>query len=855
MRFTSNLQPIGEEEFRDSVFLTKIRDPFALEYMHCQKFKMLPVQEKEYQKASGHCSYAFDKDFPWGTVLNEEGHERLVCRCQNMQCAHFKSCNPDFWVGDLYDLLENEVNAFLKYSSEDRGRRERQRYRRTIRTQELEEAYRHMMSAPMEGKTEEEKPDATAAQTVETEERAAEQPISVEISDDSVEDNLDDVAEEKLVLDDSTMPHIPKAEYLKVAPEQKPAIQAEGFGRFVHAEYEDVLNAGPQDRMLVNAGPGTGKTWTLIHKIAALVKDPDIEPENVLVLSFSRAAVEEIEKRLKEAERAGNLPPRWHAIDFSTLDSFATRMILYAMNNKPELLPKDYSLSGQDYDDRIETARAIVRKQQDILNSNVHVLIDEIQDLVGCRAKLVLDILHILDPECGFTLLGDACQSLYDYQAEKDQSVMSSAQFYDVLFKDFPDIGYYRFDENHRQCTMLRELITPYRDAILTGTPEQRRDMVYKIRAQIPDSLIDLNELDGGKNPFEYLLKSGSVAILTRSNGEALKISEFLKSSGILHRLGRPDSEEQLNDWIATVFTQYPNEMITWEQFRDAVNQMKPDLRAASVESCWKALTENVTGEETWYHVSTILNTILSRGKNRALFRYSHEDIGLTVSNIHRAKGKEYDTVLIPEYSLESLIIDETDPVNEHKVCYVACTRPKTALKTVKLKKTYVSRDRKSGRCFEGKHKPWKKGQRFLAYMEVGLPGDIDMLSLANERSQAYIRDELKVDDRIVLIKIMQEDGSARYSIRPEKNPELVIGYTSAAFIRELDRIERILSRRKHFDPVYYPSEMDNIVVTKKTSCIVAGDRKMEGMKYYGEAGIWYGFAVTGFAHTIMNRY
>lgn len=851
MRFTSNLQPIGEEEFRDSVFLTKIRDPFALDYMHRQNLKMLPVQEEEYRKASGHCSYAFDKDYPWGTELDEEGNERLVCKCQNMQCAHFKSCNPDFEIGDLYALLENEVNAFLKYSIEDWTRKEPQSSRKTIHTQELEKAYWQVLSALAEEKADEREMNAAVTQNAETEELIAEQPVS----DDFVEEIPEYVAEKELFLDASTMPHVLKEEYLKDADVQKPEEQAEGFGKFVHAEYDDILNAGPNERILVNAGPGTGKTWTLIHKIAALVMNPDIEPENILVLSFSRAAVEEIEKRLKEAEIAGTLTHRWHAIDFSTLDSFASRMILYAMINKPELLPKDYSLSGQGYDDRIETAREIIRKQQDILNSNVHVLIDEIQDLVGCRAKLVLDILHILDPECGFTLLGDACQSLYDYQAEKDQSVMSSAQFYEHLFDDFEDIGYYRFDENHRQCTMLRELITPYRDAILTGTPEQRRDMAYKIRTHISDSGIDLNELKGEKNPFDFLLKSGSVAILTRSNGEALKISEFLKSAGIVHRLGRPDSEEQLNDWIAAVFTQYPNEMINLEQFRDFVNKIKPDLRDASVESCWRALTENVTGEETWYHVSTILNTILSRGKNRALFRYSHEKISLTVSNIHRAKGKEYDTVLIPEYSLESLITDESDPVNEHKVCYVACTRPKNALKTVKLKKAYISRDKKSGRCFEGKYKPWKKGQRFLTYMEVGLPGDIDILSLANEQSQTYIRDELKEDDRIVLVKIMQKDGSARYSIRPEKKPGLVIGYTSAAFVRELDRIECILSRRRHYDPAYYPSEMDNIVVTKKTSCIVAGGRKMEGMKYYGEAGIWYGFAVSGFAHIIMNRY
>lgn len=887
LSFTSNLQPVGDDGYRGSAFLSKIRDPFALEYMHRQKYSMQPVQEEEYRKASLHCSYAFRGDYPWGTVRDAEGRESVVCRCLNMQCPLLKSCNPEFQPADLKVLLENETTAFLKYDSEGTLRRERQDRGSRVRVAELEEAYRRVMAAASDDYGEEQKKpaDQTAASAVAVTGKLSQEQGLLDMEGISAETGVpsepaapDLAAGRDLSGDPETYLPVPavrefleSAEGKSVKPDSEPEtdcsmspaaqmpdaaqLPAEGFSRFAKAAYEDVLNAGPEERMLINAGPGTGKTWTLIQKIGSLVRNPDIDPENVLVLSFSRAAVEEIEKRLKEAEREGNLPPRWHAIDFSTLDSFATRMILYAMNNRPDLLPEGYTLSGQGYDDRIETARNIIRKQPDILDSNVHVLIDEIQDLVGARAGLVLNILHVLDPDCGFTLLGDACQSLYDYQADRDTSVMTSALFYDYLFRDFPDIHYFRFDENHRQSGQLRELIAPFRDAILTGTPEQRRNVLYRIRSGIQSSMINLNRLEGKPNPFETLLKTGSVAILTRSNGEALKISEYLKSAGIRHRLGRPDSEEQLNDWIAAVFTQYSSEMITYEQFCEAVDRVKPDLRGAGVDSCWKALTENVKDEETWYHVSTVLSTVLSRGKNRALYRNGRDESGLTVSNIHRAKGREYDTVLLPESFLDSLITDESDPLNEFKVCYVACTRPKSTLKTVKLNKIYVYRVRKSGRCYESRPKLYKKNQRKLTYLETGLPGDIDLDTLAEERSQVYIRDELNAEDRLVLIKVMQEDGSARYSIRPEKKPELVLGYMSDAFTRELGRLESQLSGRKQYDPLYYPSEMDNIVVTKKTTCISAGERKREGVKYFGDAGIWYGFSAAGFAHVITNRY
>ena len=842
MAFRSNLQPVGDEEFRDSVFLTKIRDAFALDYMHRQKFKMLPVQEEEYQKASSHCSYAFDKDYPWGTILDENGNEVLTCKCQNMQCSRFRTCNPDFELKDLKDLIENDISSYLKYI--DNLHRVRPESRQTVRTQELEEAYRKVLCAAEQIATE-----SYDIQTVHPEESSETGDVRKEEMRVVPEEEITEVlSEEDILLDDDPDSTASEKEKTDTVSLQKPEVPAEGFGRFVHAEYEDVLLAGPEERMLINAGPGTGKTWTLIHKLQALVK-AGVSPEKILVLSFSRAAVEEIEKRLKQAEQDGKLPARWHSIEFCTLDSFATRMILFAMKDDPSLLKPGYSLTEQGYDERIETARKILEKAPDFLEPNVHVLIDEIQDLVGCRAQLVLDILMGLSPECGFTLLGDACQSLYDYQAEFDSSILSSAQFYDRLFRDFPDIRYYRFDENHRQNEWLRELITPYRDAILTGTAEVRRDTVFKIRKETMKSFIDLNRLETGKNPFEHLLKSGSVAILTRSNGEALKISEYLKSAEINHRLGRPDSEEQMNDWIATVFTQYPDDSIKYDLFSEYVVKLKPDLRDAGVESCWKALIENVQKKDSWYEVRDLLNAVLRRGKNRALFRYATEESGLTVSNIHRAKGKEYDMVLVPEYLLDELIKSGKDLVNEHKVCYVACTRPRSSLKTIQLKKVYVSRDRKTGRCFEGKFKNGKKGQRYLACMEVGLSGDIDVMSLANEETQRYIRDVLKEEDRILLRREISGDR-VRYSIRPENEPERVLGYMSAGFSNEVARFKRFLSLWKgKIDSKYYPPGMDNIMVTKKTSCIVTGEKKQDGMRYYGDIGIWFGFSLTGFAH------
>jgi len=70
--------------------------------------------------------------------------------------------------------------------------------------------------------------------------------------------------------------------------------------------------------LLISAGPGTGKTRTLTHRVAYVIKEREVDPEQVLCVTFTNKAAEEMRKRLHglvgEAESRHVTVSTFHAL-------------------------------------------------------------------------------------------------------------------------------------------------------------------------------------------------------------------------------------------------------------------------------------------------------------------------------------------------------------------------------------------------------------------------------------------------------------------------------------------------------------------------------------------------------------
>lgn len=74
--------------------------------------------------------------------------------------------------------------------------------------------------------------------------------------------------------------------------------------------------------MLLAAGPGSGKTFTITERIRYLIEEYKVEPSEILVITFTKAAAAEMEQRFSKAVKEHNYPVNFgtfHAVFFHIL--------------------------------------------------------------------------------------------------------------------------------------------------------------------------------------------------------------------------------------------------------------------------------------------------------------------------------------------------------------------------------------------------------------------------------------------------------------------------------------------------------------------------------------------------------
>ena len=596
-----------------------------------------------------------------------------------------------------------------------------------------------------------------------------------------------------------------------------------GFDKaFQTCEQNDIITAPVEQNTFVNAGPGTGKTYTLIQKINYLVAQAGVDPESMPVLCFTRAAVDEVKKRLQKFVDDGG-PRNLINVDVRTFHSFAWWLIS-SMNDayKGEAGYHEIAMESLSYDSSIVKATQLIEMYSDDIFANwTHFIVDEVQDLTDIRAHFVLAIVKgCLKKGAGVTVFGDSCQAIYDYNQDVVKSPMTSMEFYADLFKMmFGKAEFCRLTLNHRQSDVLIAATEGMRSAILSEDMERMREETGKLLTRIrhEDGKYISESITIGR--LDELRDGGRICLMCRNNAEVLSLSTNLRKRGISHVVNAYDNSDYFAGWVGAVFGGYDKDAITYDAFEDRLNA----YGLSSSRQYWNRLNEIMGKDDDILRVQEILKSIYRSNKDDSIIR-NKENGDVIVSNIHRSKGREYDCVMLDSRFVERLANGDQDKhqqgkqfrdkdyrMVEYKALYVAITRARKKLLFASLVRhnceIYVI-------CKTGR-KRWMNMQKHRPNLfEVRANTDFDISSCFSREIQRYIVHNVHNGDEIRLDREISGDAFQYRVIHVTDDGETKIGLASSTLLEDLAVMTHFESRNGTKDVTLLPSSINDLYVT-----------------------------------------
>ena len=248
---------------------------------------------------------------------------------------------------------------------------------------------------------------------------------------------------------------------------------------------------------LVLAGPGSGKTMVITHRIKELIDTYGAAPGEILVITFTRAAAAEMKTRF-DALMGGRRMP----VTFGTFHSVYFRILKYAYHyDVSQIIGEEARL------------RLLSEELSDLEPTMAEESMDVLQEILGEISSVKNDMLsleHYYAKSCSAEVFSRLFQA-YEKRLRKENVI----DFDDMLmlcyelFKARPDIlgGWqrkYKYilcdefqDINRLQYEILKLLALPENNLFIVGDDDQA---IYRFRGARPELMLGFPRDPGGKN-------------------------------------------------------------------------------------------------------------------------------------------------------------------------------------------------------------------------------------------------------------------------------------------------------------------------------------------------------------------
>lgn len=422
--------------------------------------------------------------------------------------------------------------------------------------------------------------------------------------------------------------------------------------------------------IVVAAGPGSGKTRVLVHKLASLLLMEDVKHEQLLMVTFSRAAATEFKKRLLDL--IGNAA---HYIEIKTFHSYCF-----------DLLGKVGSIEKSDAILKMAIEKIKSGEVEASRITKTVLLIDEAQDMDADEFALVNSLME-QNEDMRVIAVGDDDQNIFEFRGASSKHL--------VQFIEEKEASKHELIENYRSKNNLVEFTNEFVKTIhkrLKNTPiiaTQSDDGKIKvIRYQGTNLIVPL---------VSDILSSeliGTTCVLTKTNEQALQITGLLLKNRMQAKLIQTNDGFSLYNLCEVRF--FLNKLalsndifiISDELWTNAKRELADKYRNSTKFDICTNIIKDFEATNPKKKYKSDLEVFIRESKLEDFFNENGETI--FVSTIHKAKGKEFDNVFLMLENINCI----TDA--DKRQLYVAMTRTKQNL-TIHLNGNYLDNTHSEG--------------------------------------------------------------------------------------------------------------------------------------------------------------
>ncbi|MBR7084902.1 MAG: RecQ family ATP-dependent DNA helicase, partial [Oscillospiraceae bacterium] len=377
--------------------------------------------------------------------------------------------------------------------------------------------------------------------------------------------------------------------------------------------------------IVVSAAPGSGKTKVLVHKLASLLLLEDVKHEQLLMLTFSRAAATEFRNRLKEL--IGNAVP---FVEIKTFHSYC------------------FDLLGKI--GNIQDSENIVKDAVQMINSGevepgriakTVLVIDEAQDMDENEFALIEALMN-KNEEIHVIAVGDDDQNIYQFRGS------DSKYFYSLITKYHA--VQYDLLENYRSDRKIIDFANKFVKSLSNRMKKQPVLAVSQSKGTVKLIQYHSRNLESAVVSDMQESGQGTACILTGTNQQALSIMGILRQKNIPAKLIQSNDGfdiyniAEIRYFLKNLEQGLNSHIVSKELWDSAKENMKDKYTESKILPLILEILETFENANEKYYISD-LHCFLYESKLEDFCQAEQETV--IVSTMHKAKGREFDSVYI----------------------------------------------------------------------------------------------------------------------------------------------------------------------------------------------------------------